>query len=132
RWTPPLPLRDWGHLSYEAPGAGRPRSDIHPTPNQGAAFLTELYGPAPDGGGSNGLLALQHETIEIADLRDGIVAICLVQQAPVVPNHRVAGFPPMAVLEARLRRKGPQSIEAGPRPPRLHSGNLPQAGRGGV
>lgn len=54
------------------------------------------------GRNSRRLLVLQHETVEITDLGDGVITVRLVQQAPVVPYDRVARPPLVAVFEARL------------------------------
>src|SRR5262249_14750452 len=49
------------------------------------------------------LLTHQHETIEITNLADGVVTVSLMQQTSIVPYHRVAGLPFVAIFKARLR-----------------------------
>src|ERR1700748_233791 len=49
-------------------------------------------------------VALQHDAIEVAHLVHVVVAVGLVQQATVVPDHEGAWVPGMAILEALLRR----------------------------
>ncbi len=57
------------------------------------------------------LSALEHQTIEVADLAVRIVAVGLVQQAAIVPDHHVAGMPFVAVLEFELGRMLQQLVE---------------------
>jgi hypothetical protein len=45
---------------------------------------------------------LQQDTIEVSDLRHGIVAVCLVQQAALIPDDEVARQPTMSILQRFL------------------------------
>ena len=57
------------------------------------------------------LSALEHQTIKVADLAVRIVAVGLVQQAAIVPDHHITGMPFVALLEFELGRMLQQLVE---------------------
>jgi hypothetical protein len=53
----------------------------------------------------------EHKPIEIAYFLDRVISIGLVEQASIVPDHDIAGFPSVAILKPGLGRMFQQHVE---------------------